>query len=118
MLQLQQNEKGIGVYTDTKIPCNTIIETCRCILTHVEIPESDELENYVFPVDSRTKAVVLGFGSMYNHSDEPNAMYVKDYDKGLMHYVSLDTIEAGEEICINYFGCPFVKQDENNKLWF
>ena len=35
---------------------------------------------------------------LYNHSTEPNAMFAKDDDDNLMHYVALRPIAKGEEI--------------------
>lgn len=58
--------------------------------------------------------VALGFGSIYNHTDNPNAMY-KEHEKELtIDFIALRDIQKDEEITVNYV------QGNNNKnpLWF
>jgi SET domain-containing protein len=58
--------------------------------------------------------MVLGNGSLYNHSFKPNAQYIRKYEDKLMEYVALQDIEVGEEITINYNGIP----DNYDEVWF
>jgi uncharacterized protein len=58
--------------------------------------------------------VALGFGSIYNHTDSPNAVY-KEHDKAqTIDFIALRDIQKDEEITVNYV------QGNNNKspLWF
>ena len=56
----------------------------------------------------RTQAVVLGLGSMFNHSvRHQNVGWTRDLDRQVLVYTALRDIEAGEELCINY-----------GKVWF
>jgi SET domain-containing protein len=48
--------------------------------------------------------MVLGNGSLYNHSFNPNAEYLRRTSDKVMDYVAIKDIEAGEEITINYNG--------------
>ena len=48
-----------------------------------------------------TLALALGYGSLYNHSYQPNARY-DDQPAGAMTFTALRDIRAGEEITINY----------------
>ena len=48
-------------------------------------------------------ALSLGYGSIYNHSDAPNAKYVM-YSPDVMEFVALRAIVAGEEVTIDYHG--------------
>ena len=59
-------------------------------------------------------ASALGFGSYYNHSFTPNAVYVRRKPEDLMDYVALRDIEAGEEILVNYNCDP----SDTTPLWF
>jgi hypothetical protein len=45
----------------------------------------------------------LGYGSIYNHSETPNAKY-QMHLPDIMAFFALRTIQAGEEITINYRG--------------
>jgi uncharacterized protein len=48
-------------------------------------------------------ALSLGYGSIYNHSESPNARY-QMYLPDCMEFVALRPIAAGDEITINYRG--------------
>ena len=50
-------------------------------------------------------ALVLGFGSLYNHSDSPNAVAIRQYDDMVIEFVAIRDIEPGEEITHRYH-CP------------
>ena len=50
-------------------------------------------------------AIVLGFGSIYNHDDDPNACWRPHYNDGKavsMEYYALRDIAHGEEITVRY----------------
>jgi SET domain-containing protein len=50
-----------------------------------------------------TQAVILGLGSMFNHSvPNQNVGWQRDVSKQLMTYTALRDIKAGEELCISY----------------
>ncbi len=59
-------------------------------------------------------AIALGFGSLYNHSYEPNAECYVSQRQDKLEYVALRNIEPGDEITINYNGTP----DDNSPMWF
>ena len=66
---------------------------------------------YVFswlPTKRDYVALSLGYGSIYNHSETPNAEYHMEMPD-IMRFTALRDIAAGEEITINYRG------DETNK---
>ena len=46
--------------------------------------------------------VVLGFASLVNHADAPNCDFVRYIDALALDLVALRTIEAGEELTIDY----------------
>jgi SET domain-containing protein len=48
------------------------------------------------------EVVVFGLLSMVNHSQQPNAAFVKHRDQNLVELVALRRIEAGEEILCRY----------------
>ena len=59
-------------------------------------------------------AIGLGFGSLYNHSYNPNAIYKKRMRENLLDFVAIKNIKKGEEITVNYnYGRP---KDEST-LW-
>jgi SET domain-containing protein len=102
-------KKGRGVFARKAIRKGTVIERAPIIL----LPTKDvfsqtadsKLAEYVFAWGRDTVAVVLGYGSLYNHSYQPNAQY---YDGGRLAqmFTAIRDIRAGEEITVNYNGSP------------
>ena len=74
--------KGRGVFTSKVLKKGDLIEICPVIeLSYKEHQTlvGHILENYTFVWNTSKKnvAIVLGFGSLYNHSAKPNADYIK-----------------------------------------
>jgi SET domain-containing protein len=99
--------KGRGVFAREKIPAGTVFERVPVIVMPTEdIVESTDkcvLANYVFDWGKGTVALALGFGSLYNHSYNPNARY-DDEGRQTKIFTALRDIEPGEEITVNYNG--------------
>ena len=58
-------------------------------------------------------ALVMGYGSLFNHSDDPNAEFEFDLDSDNMHFLAIRDISAGIEITTDYrAGKP------EQALWF
>ncbi len=52
--------------------------------------------------DDEGAAIVLGYGSLYNHSFSPNLCYEFRENELAIEFVALRDIAAGEELAINY----------------
>jgi uncharacterized protein len=108
---------GRGVFAMRDISAGTVIETVPVILIPAaqvfgettEAKRSARISWYVFEWAGVTKrayvALALGYGSIYNHSYEPNARYTR-VPPDLLEFTALSDISAGEEILINYHGEP------------
>ncbi|MDR3491983.1 MAG: SET domain-containing protein-lysine N-methyltransferase [Gammaproteobacteria bacterium] len=89
---------GYGVFAEKKFKKGELIEECYAILTK---GGDKVLEDYYF--DAKGKYVLLtGFGSIYNHSDDPNADYDINKKKHLAVIKADRTIQKGEEIFVSY----------------
>ncbi len=119
-LEIKNTEhKGSGVFTTRDFREGDLIETCHVI----ECPEQDTalinrtfLYNYYFnwgPKHNKV-AIALGYGSLYNHSYEPNAVYIKDFKKNLLIFKCLKSIQKGEEITVHYRNNP----NDETPIWF
>lgn len=101
---------GRGVFATKDFKKGEIVERAPVInLTPKERKHCEKtiLAFYMYPWRStRSAAIVLGYGSIYNHSFEPNADWVQDFAKDEMIYTAIRDIKAGEEIVINYNGEP------------
>lgn len=76
--------------------------------------EQTPLADYVFEYGKNHTAVVLGYGSLFNHSYDPNATYDINFENHTFEYYAFKDIKAGEEILINYNG----EVDNKEPLWF
>lgn len=96
--------KGRGVFATRSFARGEVVETAPVLI----LPPGQDaqldgtvLESYVFAWRD-TVAIALGFGSIYNHSWESNLEYQKRFDEGLIEFVALRDIAAGEELTTNY----------------
>lgn len=108
--------KGRGVFTTRPIARGALIEQAPVVVIpegQWEKFEKTILFHYYFSW-GRDSALALGFGSLYNHSYQPNAKFVRRFKEEIMEFVALREIAAEEEILINYNGDPA----DDSPLWF
>lgn len=89
---------GFGVFAEKSIKKGEILEQCYFILTK---GDDANLEDFYFHA-KRKYAVLLGYGSIYNHADEPNADYTLNINKRIATIKAVKNIKKGEEILISY----------------
>ena len=105
---------GRGVFAARAFDAGEVIEVCPVLLVAAAAVAAHGLSGYCFEWTEDECAIALGYGSLYNHSWEPNARYDHDHDTVVVTYTALRPIAAGEEITINYCGDP----DSRGELWF
>jgi len=108
-----------GMFTSQTIDAGNTIEVCPVIVLSKEdrsIIHDTHLHDYYFTwgEDDLDCAIALGYGSLYNHSYEPNARFWVDFEMETISIRSIKDIAAGEEITINYNGEP----GDKSPLWF
>ena len=110
---------GKGVFTAARIGKGSLIEVSPVLV----LPEEDrnlidatKLHDYYFiwGIKDHRCAIVLGYGSLYNHAYTPNAEYKPDFEGETLDFYALREIDAGEEITVNYSGDPGGKKG----VWF
>jgi SET domain-containing protein len=92
---------GKGVFATRPYEAGEVIEICP----YIAIYERDIrgiLLDYVFEgLENNTVLCVLGYGMLYNHSNNPNLeTYFGEVDT--MEFVALRRVEKGEELTHNY----------------
>ncbi len=93
--------KGRGVFSKQTIKKGKLIEVCEILI--VDSKEIGSfLERYVFEFNKSKVALALGFGSLYNHQDNPNARCELDTKKMKLYFYSIKEILPSEEITIDY----------------
>lgn len=92
---------GRGIFAVKKIKKGEIIEECPVLLMTEDCPS---LSNYYFnwSDNPHVRALPLGYGLLYNHSDTPNAKWQIDPDQKIITFTALYNIPADDEIFINY----------------
>jgi len=96
--------KGRGVFAEQAIKKGELIEITPLLLmpmAEFEYIKKTRLYYYFFEYSNSHFAIALGYGSLYNHSYNPNARYYYNYSKELEIYAIKD-IQKGEEILFNY----------------
>jgi len=116
---LDTNNRGRAVFCSEKISSGSLIEICPVIVLDVEDTESvhhTSLHDYYFiwDIDKGSSAIALGYGSIYNHSETPNAEFEIDLQSKVIRFVAIQGIAAGEEITIDYIAA----KEEGIELWF
>ena len=111
--------KGRGVFTTTPIAEGEVFERSPVIVSPAaEWPDLEKtvLYNYCYAWGPSLEhsAIALGFGSLFNHSYTPNAVYVRRLEALVVEFVARRTIAAGDEISINYNGDPLSRE----RVWF
>ncbi|MEK7664515.1 MAG: SET domain-containing protein-lysine N-methyltransferase [Patescibacteria group bacterium] len=102
--------KGRGVMAIESIEKDEIIEFCPIIFISEKEASFFEKEGtilkfyWLLQPETKKSCLMLGYGSLYNHSKNPNAEV--DYDinelKDYLFFRALKKIEAGEEIVFDY----------------
>ncbi len=109
---------GRGVFCASRIHKGDVIEVAPVLrlkgLTHQEL-DGTILHDYYFVWGRNMKStvIVLGYGSLYNHSSQPNATFETDLDQRCVIFKAIRDIPAEDEITINFHeGKP------EEKVWF
>jgi len=117
----QTNEKGRGVFASHDISAGEIVELSPVLIIepqHTSRIDGMVLEDYVFiwkPEGGEVSlAVALGFGSLFNHSFQPNIVYHRQFERRLIEFKALRDIAAGEEVVVNYNRDP----NDLTPIWF
>ena len=110
---------GRGVFTADEIKQGSPVEIAPVIVIpadQVQIIHGTVLHDYYFRwgKDMEECAVALGFGSLYNHSYNPNLTFEMDFGNRTLDFYARRDIAAGEELTFNYNG----DADDRTPLWF
>ena len=103
---------GWGVFATEDIEKGELIEECPlvflptprgetnyCLVDYTFVwPKSDDWTNFV---------VALGYGSVYNHSDTPNATWEDNLENKTFKFIATQYIKKGDEIFTYYGGSSY-----------
>ncbi|PIC63569.1 SET domain-containing protein-lysine N-methyltransferase [Sporosarcina sp. P13] len=108
-----------GVFAEKEIQSNDLIEASPVIIIEkkeCKYIKKTILSNYFFiwGEDYSKAAIALGYGSLINHSYQPNVRFEVNSKNRTIDFYAIQTIAPGDEITINYNGDP----DDVAPLWF
>lgn len=115
-------DAGRGVFAKTDIKKDEVVERCPII----EVPKNDTSNLnestlieyfFFFGKDKKRIALALGFGSIYNHSDKPNATYKVKPKEKVIDFIATKNIKKDKEITFNYRNNQ-KPEKEKKPLWF
>ena len=102
---------GRGVFATADIKKGEVIEICPVLIFNKKDTDNiliTHLGDYVYAYEGSRSLFAMGYGSLYNHSNTPNAKYELMEHEGQpeqgneLCITSLKHIDKGEEIYINY----------------
>lgn len=114
---LDSEKKGRGIYTSIDISIGDVIETAPVIIcdsVDTKLIHKTSLHDYYFTWAEKECAIALGYGSLYNHSEDPNTEFILDYENMCIDFEAIKEIKAGEEITISYHS----DEETDFKIWF
>ena len=100
--------KGLGVFATEFIKEGEVIEECHLLtipnnaLLFIAELFIDYRFNWPQKGDTLEQVLPLGFGCIYNHSDNNNAIWVDHPTEKLFQFIAIKDILPGEEICTYY----------------
>jgi SET domain-containing protein len=111
---------GLGIFATEKIIGGELIEECPILSLPMKFGETSSLfidYRFNWPSGSsqwEEQVVALGFASLYNHSESPNAYWFSNYEKRTFSFVSSRDIEPGEEIFVWYGDVSYWNDGRNH----
>ena len=105
--RVEYSKRANGDYTvlsRTQFAKGEIVEICPVIIVGSEAKAVQRLKDYVFEIDKNKQeyGVVLGYGCLYRHNQNPNIVFAYNKKNKQMYFMSGRTIQAGEELTIDY----------------
>ncbi|MEH7119264.1 SET domain-containing protein [Neobacillus vireti] len=119
MLEVRECKYGRGVFAKKKIKKGELIHVAPVIISpggeYKNLKKTVFIE-YVFwwGEDLEECALALGYGSLFNHSFTPNALYKLNLSQKTIDFYAYTDINKGDEILINYNGDP----NNSTPVWF
>lgn len=119
MIEVKKSKYGRGIFATRDIQSGELIHEAPVIVSSkrdYKYLKKTIMAEYVFWWDQANDecALALGYGSLFNHSYTPNAVYGFNFANRTIDFYAHTDIKAGEEILVNYNGEP----DDDEPLWF
>jgi SET domain-containing protein len=89
-----------GIFARKNIKKYSLLEE----VPFIKIPKSEicGISKYTYSYDDKFYMLGFGFSSLYNHSYDPNAKWMKDWVNMTIKHFAIKDILVDEEICVDY----------------
>lgn len=119
MFEVKKSKYGRGIFATQPIQKGELIHEAPVIVSpskEYKYLKKTIMMEYVFwwGEDLDDCALALGYGSLFNHSYTPNALYKLNLKNNTVDFFAHKDIKVGEEILINYNGDP----EDDEPMWF
>lgn len=108
-LRVRPCEFGWGVFTSAALPAGTLVERAPFLILDLGVTQAPPLSDYVFRLSDEEgselydqRALVLGWGSLYNHNDDPSLEYAMILEQQLFEFTTRRAVRAGEQLFVSY----------------
>jgi hypothetical protein len=96
-----------GDYTiigKTQFAKGEVVEICPVVMVGEIAKTLDKIKDLIFELDKNKGlwGLVLGYGSLYRHSDKPNVDYAYNPKSRQMYFITNREIQSHQELTINY----------------
>jgi uncharacterized protein len=107
LARVEFSKRPSGEFTiqaKTQFAKGEIVEICPVIIMGEEAKTINGLKDIMFEIDKDKNewGLVLGYGSLYKHSDEANIDYAYNGLTKQMYFITKKTINLSDELTINY----------------
>jgi hypothetical protein len=115
--------KGRGVFANKAFIAGELVETCPVIVLYQSFELlAPKIQKVVYNWGSLAKtgqctALVLGYGSLYNHNNPANMRYEADVENETLNYFAVSDIADGEELTVNYNNTNGQPESDDD-VWF
>jgi len=121
LARVEFSKRPGGEYTvlaKTQFARGEIVEICPVVILGEEAKTIDRLKDIIFEIDRDKNewALVLGYGSLYRHSDKANLDYAYNRLTKQMYFITNKTVKHGEELSINYGQDYWMERMTFNKM--
>jgi len=101
-IKIGKSKFGNGVFATQDFAKNEIVEIAPALPIPPKDIQNNILKDYVFTYDTSNYGIVFGYGSIYNHNDNPSLNYSYTNNHKNMIYKTTRPIKSGEELFVSY----------------
>jgi uncharacterized protein len=109
--------RGRGVFAAKSFSKGELVEVAPVIVFTSACQLPRIFADVAYSWDAETKAIALGYGSLYNHDNPANLSYQADASARVIRYKAIRDIKLNEELTINY-SAALGRCDRREDDWF